>query len=201
MKVGSWYLSECGGALGEFVETSPTDGDDVFMRLRHENGTIVKRTHPRPTFVPSIDVANPAERVLWSVPPEKQRVFVKGDPVFYLENGSYTLLPRRCTFAQYLNVNGVRMCEVTGHWGSRCVVDVCRIRSAKYLECDANCRRATLCWMLVSKRLGRLPKDMRRLIGQYVWESRDDKAWENRRVPVPPRRNPDRKAKKRIKKE
>jgi hypothetical protein len=174
MKVGSWYISEGGLALGEYIETR--NGMDGFSALVYSKdaGAIVK--HPANlSFSPCAIYDIAKERTLWTKQPTKKRGFVEGDQIFAVENGNYTAMPRLCLFVRYLN-------------GDRCLVKrvidmgvhatrVSKIRSAKYLEYDCNCRNATLTWLLVSKRVG-LPKDLRRLIGEYVWETRDDRTWE-----------------------
>lgn len=174
MKVGSWYISEGGLALGEYIETR--NGTDVFSALvyRKAAGDIVKHA-AKPSFspCPAYDIAK--ERTLWTKQPTKKRGFVEGDKIFAVENGNYTAIPRLCLFNRYFNDDSCvvkRVIDMSAY--TTCISS---IRSAKYLECDRNCRNATLTWLLVSKRIG-LPKDLRRLIGEYVWETREDRKWE-----------------------
>ena len=178
MRVGSWYLSEDGKALGEYSHT--VDKRDVFACLSFDAKKNALSRLDQKAFTPCMTMMQePARRTIWTKEPMRQRIFVKGDPVLVLTTGAYTVLPRMYEFVRYLN-DGHHMCEVLRTeiddiWQ----VNVRRLRNAKYLECETNCRSATLCWMLVSNRLG-LYKDVRRLIGELVWESRDEREWETK---------------------
>ncbi len=181
MKVGSLYIIHNGTAICRFIE------DKLFLKVMLEdNGKIVDTNN---TTAQSLSHSDP---ILWSIPPLKRRTLIHGEPVIMLRNGVYTIFPDRHLYFDSVIGNGE--CTLTYSPTYKYPVNVClnTIRTAKYAECDANCRKATICWLLVSMKL-RLPKDMRRLIGQYIWETRDDREWENK---PPPRRGPARRAKK-----
>jgi len=127
--------------------------DDIFRLVKFDdNGNIVN------TGVDRYNGAYP-RAVLWSTPPKTRRVHALGDPLIILD----------AMYSSHIRIH-------EDVWAND--VPLTRVRTAKYAECDANCKVATLYWLLISKRLC-FPKDMRRYIGEMIWETRDAREWEN----------------------
>jgi len=166
MKVGSLYIIHAGAAVGRFV------ADDMFEMLKLEdNGSIVSTGCFRPC------VTTP---ILWPILPKTRRQYMKGDEVVFMSNGVYTIFVSAGFI--FLELGPEQQCIIecqTGWLTHKFAVPLHCIRTAKYVECDANCKVATICWLLISKRL-RFPRDMRRFIGEMIWESRDAREWETR---------------------
>ncbi len=163
--VGSLYRIHSNNcALGRYL------GGNLFQCLKIQNGNIVAKKSTMSRAFHEHDKTVP---ILWTVAPKTQRRYIAGEPVILMDRGVYTLQPIGCIFKSYSNND---TCHVDYH-GNR-PINLSTIRTVNYLICDANCRRAVLCWLLVAREL--CSKDIRCLIGQLVWESRDEREWEER---------------------
>jgi len=166
MKVGSLYIIRGGSAVGRFVS------DGTFEMLKQEdNGNLVSTGFYKPSDTTPI---------LWPMLPKTRRQYMKGDEVVFISNGVYTIFVSAGFI--FLELNPEQQCIIesrTGWLEVKFAVPLQCIRTAKYAECNANCKAATICWLLISKRL-RFPRDMRRFIGEMIWESRDAREWETR---------------------
>ncbi len=163
--IGSLYRihpNNC--ALGRYL------GGDLFQCLKIQNGNIVAKKSTMAIGYRENDKTVP---ILWTVAPKTQRKFIPGESVIHMDRGAYTIHPVGCIFKSYSDND---TCHVEFNGGRPIILSA--IRTVNYLICDANCRHAVLCWLLVAREL--CSKDIRRLIGQLVWESRDEREWEER---------------------
>ncbi len=144
-------------------------GDDTYQCLDIKNGEIVTRKND--TTSKQYLTPQPPPPIIWTVPPTRKRRYISGDAVIVLDWGVYTIRPIRTMFIKYRDED---MCYLK--WYGASPVPLSIIRNANYLICDANCRRAVLCWLLVARKL--CSKDIRRIIGQLSWETRDEREWE-----------------------
>lgn len=138
--------------------------------------------------------------VLWpEAIPHRQRLYAAGDKVYVaMQEGGWCGVVASTVKEVAPSVIAHNRCECLHHRDRQQDAPFHLVRPERYAEYSGNCKRAVMCWLLVSRKW--LPKDMRRLIGEYVWDTRYDNEWET--VPVPPqklRRNPARSVKKRIK--
>ena len=162
MKRGSIYIIHNGCALCRYVE------DDKFETLCLDNNDNIVG---RGVFTKSV-----TPPLLWPTPPsERRRTFIPGEHINVICNGTYTLYESNMIFVEMLNGGN---CLVKLKYCTSYSIRLKRVRPAKYRECTDNCKKALLYWLLMAKEL-RLPRDMRRLIGEYIWETRDAMEWEN----------------------
>ena len=169
MKKGSLYCCPTLGALVRCVDGTRS------VKLKLDNNANIVNTDEH-YFQGS------PEWTLWSIPPLKRRTYMRGEPVFLLRNVIRTVCidPRDLIFWGMTNNESCLVKITDGKYQSLIETHILAIRSTKWQECDANCRKAVIYWLLTSVEL-RLPKDMRRMIGQYIWETRDDQEWENQK--------------------
>ncbi len=113
--------------------------------------------------------------MLWSVLPRKRRHYVKGEKLIYIDNGSKTIIPHSARFVSYGDGPWCIIHQDT----IENIVHLSMIRPRAYRECEMQCRNAVICWLLLSQRARFLVKDIRILIGQTIWETREDSDWEN----------------------
>jgi hypothetical protein len=119
--------------------------------------------------------------------PSIRKRYTKGDQVY---------VARKCFYDTY-----IRLClgDVLSQSDDGCLISL-KDCSNSYFNCELfvpfdclyihhfwinhdKCRKAVLLWLYISELFGRrgrstIPRDLRRLIGQYVWKTRDDKVWE-----------------------
>jgi hypothetical protein len=189
MKIGSLYFSST--ALGRYIGLNAR-GEHCFERLM-----IDERTG---TIQPINDTAMYNDLSIYGIrmwthrsSVANRRQYQNGDNVFYLRNGGYTVYPREGIITN-ITLSNATISRAPFIWTRRQIditVHEC-IRPATFQECDANCRRAVLYWLMAAQRThgGGVCKDIRTLIAKYVWDTREDRTWENRR------RGPARAAKK-----
>ncbi len=113
-----------------------------------------------------------------------RREFKVGDKVFYFERWPHLIhvfpvitkcVRRRVGVVTSVNVK-FEWCNIN-HNSDQFVPFDC-LHVVGYEDLHATCKRSIYAWLCLSKQLTFLPRDMRRLIGQYVWKTRDDREWE-----------------------
>ncbi len=116
-----------------------------------------------------------------------RRVYDKGEKV---------MVTCRCTFVCCMTATFVcaiddKMCQVRASPIATFDVPWEAIRPKRYVEMHNQCQTAVVCWMWIAKQLvfgrQRVPKDLHRLIGKLVWETRDENDWIKHRHSKPKR--------------
>ena len=128
----------------------------------HVNGPIVE----------AFSVCSPHKHQLLPMSPSVKKAYKKGDRILACWIHSYI----RCATGSIVHARDDGTFFILLDNGNCHDMETRCMWPENVVERRANCKRAVICWLLVSSTRG-LHKDMRKLIARYVWNARDDDEW------------------------